>query len=37
MLVHEYRKLELDIMIAVIDTRLDDLLMYANLVVAAGD
>lgn len=35
-LVHEYRQLDLDIMIAVIEERLDDVLAFAQLAVAAG-
>ncbi len=35
-LVHEYRKLELDIMIDVITCRLDDVLAYANIVMVEG-
>ena len=35
-LVHEYRKLELEIMIHVINDRLDDILTFANAAVAAG-
>lgn len=35
-LVHEYRKLELEIMINVITDRLDDILTFANIAVTAG-
>ena len=35
-LVHEYRRLDLDIMMGVIEGRLDDLLEFARLAVAAG-
>jgi uncharacterized protein YutE (UPF0331/DUF86 family) len=35
-LVHEYRKFELEIMIDVITNRLDEILDFANVCVAAG-
>lgn len=36
-LVHEYRKLDLAIMIDIINNRLDDLLDFANLALRAGE
>jgi len=35
-LVHEYRKLDLDIMVRVIEHRLDDLLAFAGIALEAG-
>lgn len=36
-LVHEYRKLDLNILLEVVEHRLDDLLRFAQLALEAGD
>ncbi len=36
-LVHQYQRLDLDIMVEVVERRLDDLLAFANIALAASD
>lgn len=36
-LVHQYHRLDLDIMVEVVERRLDDLLAFANIALAASD
>ena len=36
-LVHQYQRLDLDIMVEVVEHRLDDLLAFANIALAASD
>ena len=36
-LVHQYQMLDLDIMVEVVERRLDDLLAFANIALAASD
>ena len=36
-LIHQYQRLDLDIMVEVVERRLDDLLAFANIALAASD
>jgi uncharacterized protein YutE (UPF0331/DUF86 family) len=36
-LVHQYQRLDLDIMVEIVEHRLDDLLAFANIALAASD
>ena len=36
-LIHQYQRLDLDIMVEIVEHRLDDLLAFANIALAASD